>query len=449
MKLNPLFPSTATLGVNTDLYELTMAAAFFDAGCADQKATFELFTRRLPPNRGFLVAAGLEQALQYILGVRFTEKTLAYLRSLPNFQTVKSEFFDYLRDFRFSGDVWAMPEGTVFFANEPILQVRAPIIEAQILETFLINSLNFQTIVASKASRICLAARGKAVVDFGTRRAQSPQAGLLAARACFIGGCQGTSNVLAGFEMGIPVVGTMAHSFVQFFDDEAQAFRKYHATFPHHTILLVDTYDTLKGVEAALRIPGQINGVRLDSGDLDQLSRATRKLLDSAGRRDIRIFASGNLDEERIHALMLADAPIDAFGAGTEMVTSSDAPSSDMVYKLAEIFEGGRAIPKMKTSPGKATIPFRKQVFRKVAAEQFAGDLVAGSDEQSEGQALLIPLIKSGRLAGKLPDIRAIQRRATEQLALLPAHYKLLHTSEEYPVEFSEALLRARAETHH
>jgi nicotinate phosphoribosyltransferase len=444
MTLKPLFPATTTLGINTDLYELTMAAAFFEAGRTEQRVTFELFTRRLPKNRSYLLAAGLEQALHYVLNVAFTDETIAYLRQLPNFRAIGPAFFDYLRRFRFTGDVWAIPEGTVFFENEPILQITAPIIEAQILETFLINALNFQTIVASKASRICLSARGRQVVDFGTRRAHSPQAGLLAARASFIGGCQGTSNVLAGFEMGIPVVGTMAHSFVQLFDSESEAFREYQSRFPDHTILLVDTYDTLKGVEAALQVGGKINGIRLDSGDVAELARSARSLLDRAGRNDIKIFASGNLDEERIHSLVLDDAPIDAFGVGTEMVISGDAPSSDMVYKLVEIFEAGRALPKMKTSQDKMTTPHRKQIFRKLTGDGFAGDLVGRWDEDSADEPLLRQMVKEGKLCVDPPGIQVIQRQASRQLALLPTQYKLLHSAEVYPVEFSDGLRKAR-----
>jgi nicotinate phosphoribosyltransferase len=452
MKLKPLFPTTDTLGINTDLYELTMAAAYFQSGSGQKPATFELFTRRLPNNRSFLVAAGLEQALHFVLNVAFSEPVLAYLQSLPNFQQVDRSFFDYLKSFRFSGDVFAVPEGTIFFAHEPLLQVSGPVIEAQILETLLINMLNFQTMVASKASRLCLAARGRQVVDFGMRRAHSPQAGVEAARAAFIGGCDGTSDVLAGFEMGIPVFGTMAHSFVQFFDQESEAFAHFQAAFPDHTIILVDTYDTLRAVEKVVQLGGKISGVRLDSGNLPDLAIKTREVLDRHGRKDIRIFASGNLDEGRIHALTLGDLPIDGFGVGTDLVVSSDAPSCEMIYKLVEVFEDGRASPRMKTSQAKSTTPFRKQIYRALARSGFAGDIICRWDEtpparpEVEYQPLLAQYVKAGQLCRDLPDVRAIKAYAQQQLALLPAPHKLLHSSQEYPVEFSQELVRTREE---
>jgi len=450
--MNPLFPTRDTLGINTDLYELTMAAAYFQAGCAEKRATFELFTRRLPTNRSFLVAAGLEQALHFVLNVGFSDASLAYLQALPNFQHVDKSFFDYLKEFRFSGDVYAIPEGTIFFAHEPLVQVSGPVIEAQILETLLINILNFQTMVASKASRLCLAARQRQVVDFGMRRAHSPQAGVEAARAAFIGGCDGTSNVLAGFETGIPVFGTMAHSFVQFFDKESKAFAHFQAAFPDHTILLVDTYDTLKAVEKVVELGGKISGVRLDSGNIPELAVKTRQLLDRNGRKDIRIFASGNLDEGKIHALTLGDLPIDGFGVGTDLVVSSDAPSCEMVYKLIEVFEDGRAMPRMKTSQAKSTTPFRKQVYRSVTRVGFSGDVICRWDEtrpvipEGEYQPLLAQYIKAGELCRHLPDVRAIKAYGQQQLALLPTPHKLLHSAQEYPVEFSRELVKAREE---
>ncbi|RPJ60776.1 MAG: nicotinate phosphoribosyltransferase [Acidobacteria bacterium] len=452
MKLNPLFPTTDTLGVNTDLYELTMAAAYFEAGCTEKQATFELFTRRLPTNRSFLVAAGLEQALHFILNVTFSDPTLVYLKSLPIFQRVEQGFFDYLKNFRFSGDVYALPEGTICFSHEPLLQVKGPVIEAQILETLLINTLNFQTMVASKAARLSLAARQRQVFDFGMRRAHSPQAGVEAARAAFIGGCAGTSNVLAGFETGIPVVGTMAHSFVQFFERESEAFAHFQAVFPDHTIFLVDTYDTLEAVEKVVKLGGKISGVRLDSGNLQDLAVKTRELLDRSGRKDIRIFASGNLDEGKIHALTLGDVPIDGFGVGTDLVVSSDAPSCEMVYKLVEVFEAGRARPRMKTSHSKSTTPFRKQVYRRLTRAAFAGDVICRWDEvppagrDTEYQPLLAQYVKAGELCRDLPDIRAIKAYAQKQLDSLPTAHKLLHSSQEYPVKFSRDLIKAREE---
>jgi len=448
--MNPLFPTRETLGVNTDLYELTMAAAYLQAGVAERRATFELFTRRLPANRSFLVAAGLEQALHYVLNVTFSGETVEYLQSLPPFRNVDRRFFDYLANFRFTGDVYGMREGTICFGQEPLLQVSGPIIEAQILETLLINVLNFQTAVASKASRIVLAARGRSVVDFGSRRAHSPQAGVYAARAAYIGGCDGASNVLAGFEMGIPVFGTMAHSFVQFFESEADAFAHYQAVFPESTILLIDTYDPLEGLENAIKQGGKIRGVRLDSGDIQQLAFKVRELLNRHNRADVRVVASGDLDEQKIDALIRAGTPIDSFGVGTHLVVSGDAPSCDMVYKLVEVFEGGTPAPRMKTSQAKMTTPFRKQVYRKRTGTGFQADLICRYDEDPpvapEGDYLpLLELyIKDGKPCRVLPDVHAIRAYAQEQLALLPAQYKLLFSAENYPVEFSQELIKAR-----
>ncbi len=446
MSLKPLFPRNEILGICTDLYELAMAAAFFQAGRAHQRATFEVFTRSLPKSRSFLIAAGLEQALHYVFNIRFSEDTLRYLRQLDFFRQVPEAFFDYLKGFRFTGDVRGLPEGTVFFAHEPILEVSGPIIEAQILETFLINSLNFQSMVASKAARICLAARGKPVVDFGTRRAHSPQAGILAARAAFIGGCSGTSNVWAGFEMGVPIYGTMAHSFIQSFQDEAESFRRFQETFPGDSVLLVDTYDTLEGVRKAIQVGGRIAAVRLDSGNLAELAPQVRRLLDQHGRREVKIVASGGLNEEKLHSLALCEAPIDSFGVGTDLVVSSDAPSCDLVYKLVEVVWNDRVYPTAKTSPGKASLPHRKQIFRRIQEGQFAGDLVGRWDESPDGdfaqaQPQLHPYVKGGRLTRELPDLTQIRERVSGQLSQLPRSYKLLHTVEEYPVSYTSQLL--------
>ena len=451
MKLKPLFPTEETLGMNTDLYELTMAAAYFEAGCLADRATFELFTRRLPPSRSFLIAAGLEQALYLVQNLRFPEESLNYLRQLDIFTSVNSAFFDYLRDFQFSGDIDALPEGTLFFANEPMLQVTAPVIEAQLLETYLINTLNFQSMVASKAARICLAGKGKSIVDFGTRRAHSPQAGVWAARAAFIGGCAGTSNVLAGYELGIPVYGTMAHSFVQFFEQETEAFQRFHDVFGEASTILVDTYDTLAGVEKVLDLRGEIQAVRLDSGDLLTLACKTRELLDQHGRGKVQIIASGNLNEEAIHSFTLADAPIDAYGVGTDLVVSVDAPTCDLVYKLVEVIKEGETQPRIKTSEGKETLPYRKQISRRIGGEGFCGDLLSQWAErppQDEGDVvpLLQQYVKSGQLLSDLPDVFEIKEYAREQLSKLPTPFKLLHTTQEYPVEYSKQLLEIQKE---
>lgn len=449
MNLNPLFPTTDTLAINTDLYELTMAAAYFAAGRSADRATFELFARKLPPNRGFLVAAGLEQALHYICNVRFSEEALAFLQRQQVFRHVPPDFFDYLREFRFTGEVSALPEGTVFFANEPILQVSGPVIEAQLLETYLINVVNFQSMVASKAARLSLAARGARVIDFGSRRAHSPQAGVMAARASFIGGCHGTSNVLAGFEMGIPIYGTMAHSFVQFFGDEREAFRCFQQFFPDDSILLVDTYDTLEGVQRAIEMPGEIQGIRLDSGDLASLALSSRRLLDDGGRGDVKIVASGDLDEEKIRAFCLKEIPVDAYGVGTDLVVSADAPSCDLVYKLVEVNQDGRVEPRIKTSPGKVILPFRKQIYRKIDDGFFSGDILSRWDEPEPApgdgfETLLEPVVQAGELLRELPDLFAIQEAARQQIGKLPASMKLLHSSEEYPVQYSKILVESQ-----
>ena len=445
MKLNPLFPTQETLGINTDLYELTMAAAYFEAGRMADRGTFELFTRRLPQTRSFLIAAGLEQALHFIQNVRFTESTLQYLKQLDLFKSINSAFFDYLRNFHFSGDIHALPEGTIFFSNEPILQVTAPIIEAQLLETYLMSTLNFQSMVASKAARMTLSAKGKSIVDFGSRRAHGPQAGVLAARAAFIGGCAGTSNVLAGYEMGIPVFGTMAHSFVQFFDQETEAFQRFWDVFGEDSTLLVDTYDTLAGVQKVLDLGEKIQAVRLDSGDLLSLAFKTRELLDQQGRPEVQIVASGNLNEEKIHSFILENAPIDAYGVGTDLVVSADAPTCDLVYKLVEVITKGEAQPRIKTSEGKETLPYRKQISRKIGKEGFSGDLLSRSTEGSpQDRDDVVPLLQkyvdNGQILADLPDLFQIQEHAQEQLSLLPAALKLLHSSEEYPVEYSKEL---------
>ena len=445
MKLNPLFPTRETLGINTDLYELTMAAAYFEAGRIADRGTFELFTRRLPQTRSFLMAAGLEQALHFVQNVRFTKSTLQYLKQLDLFKSINSAFFDYLRNFHFSGDIHALPEGTIFFSNEPIVQVTAPIIEAQLLETYLMSSLNFQSMVASKAARICHAGQGKTIVDFGSRRAHGPQAGVLAARAAFIGGCAGTSNVLAGYEMGIPVFGTMAHSFVQFFDQETKAFQHFWDVFGEDSTLLVDTYDTLAGVQKGLDLGEKIQAVRLDSGDLLSLAFKTRELLDQQGRPEVQIVASGNLNEEKIHSFVLQDAPIDAYGVGTDLVVSADAPTCDLVYKLVEVIKEGKAQPRIKTSEGKKTLPYRKQIYRRIGKEGFCGDLVSRSAERvPQDPSGLVPLlrqyVRNGHMMADLPDVFQIKEYAQKQLSLLPPALKLLHSTEEYPVEFSKEL---------
>ncbi len=444
MNLQPLFPSRETLGIHTDLYELTMLAAYFEAAFAEERASFELFTRRLPEERGFLLAAGLEQALHQVLNLHFPEDILAWLRTLDVFRGVSPEFFDYLRDFRFSGDLWALPEGTPFFPHEPVLQVRAPVMEAQLLETYLIASISYQTTVATKASLLCRAARGRPVIDFGSRRAQGPQAGLLAARASFIGGCAGTSNVLAGYQLGLPLYGTMAHSFVQFFDDETRAFEVFQRTFPRHTILLVDTYDTLRGIGNALSLDAAVQGLRLDSGDLGRMARAARALLDQNGRSETRILVSGDLDPERVRALAKGEAPIDGYGVGTNLVTCPEAPTCDLVYKLVERIHQGRILPRMKISGDKASFPLRKELYRLREGGRLGGDLLAAEGEAAPDghSSLLVQYVEAGETRGDLPDIRQIRDYARTQLDGLPARLWKLE-GDPYPVHFSPRLREA------
>src|SRR3954447_15837459 len=363
-------------GLATDLYELTMAAGYWSAGMMEE-ATFELFVRRLPSSRGYLLVAGLEQALDYLEAVSFAAEDRAWLKGQPQFSRIDARFFDdYLGRFRFTGDVWAVPEGTAIFANEPIVRVTAPLPEAQIVETALLASVLFPTSVATKAARLLTAAGGRPVVDFGVRRAHGLSAGLAAARAAYAAGCAATSFVEAARRYGIPASGTMAHSWVQSFADETEAFRTFERMFGRASVYLLDTYDTLEGVTHLIDAHLDPAMVRLDSGDLEALSRGVRQMLDRAGLTDTQIFATSDLDEQRIDALVRAGAPIDGFGVGTSLATVSDAPSLSGVYKLVELHRGGHPVDVVKLSPGKHTYPGAKQVHRTFAGSTFAGDLV-------------------------------------------------------------------------
>ncbi|MBI2656807.1 nicotinate phosphoribosyltransferase [Candidatus Woesearchaeota archaeon] len=371
----------------TDLYELTMCASYFDSKVKDV-ATFDLFIRQLPKNRSYFVAAGLEDVLDYLKNLKFTEEHIEFLKSKNIF---KGDFLNYLKNFKFTGDVFAVPEGTIIFPNEPVLSVTAPIIEAQLVETFLLNAINLQTTIATKASRVVLAARQKPVVDFSLRRTQGADAGMKAARASYIAGCIGTSNVLAGMKYKIPIYGTMAHSFVMAFEKEEESFEAYSKTFPDASTFLVDTYDTLAGIEnasiAAKKLEKQghkLIAIRLDSGDLVSLSKTARKILDKNGLKYVSIFASGNLDEYKIEELLRKNSMIDVFGVGTSMGVSSDAPYCDVVYKLVELSDGGKLLPTMKLSKGKVTYPGKKQVYRIVDRKgSYAGDILALRDENA------------------------------------------------------------------
>jgi nicotinate phosphoribosyltransferase len=427
----------------TDLYELTMAAAYFENHFRGN-ASFELFIRALPPERSFLLAAGLEQALDYLEAVRFQPADIDYLRRQPVFAHVSSAFFDYLKNFRFTGEVWAVDEGTPIFGEEPLLRVTAPIIEAQIVETFLLSTLTFQTMIAAKAARIVAAADGRGIVEFGTRRAHGPEAGVLAARAAYIAGCAGTSNVEAGQRFGLPVFGTLAHSFVMAYSEEEEAFRRFQQLFPEHAVLLVDTYDTLAAIEKIIQAGIHPKSVRLDSGDLLELSKQVRRRLDQAGLRDTRIFASGDLDEFTIADLIANGAQIDAFGVGTALATSKDAPTLSGVYKLVDV-ESEKALSyRAKFSEEKITYPGRKQVFRFSDSDgTYREDVVARETERyPEAAPLLSCVMRQGKRLGPSPALQQIQSHASQELTRLPEACRRLHRPDRYPVRFSPELRR-------
>ena len=441
-------------GLTTDLYELTMAAAYFENRLQNTRAIFELFVRRLPHRRSYLVAAGLEQAVDYLSNLRFTNDQIDYLREHPTFKNVSREFFDYLAAFRFTGDVWAMPEGTIVFGMEPLVRVTAPIIEAQIVETFLLSTINFQTMIASKASRVVVAAAGGSIIEFGTRRAHGSEAGLFAARAAYIGGCIGTSNVEAGHLFGIPTFGTLAHSFVMSFEDEDEAFRAFLKVFPETATVLVDTYDTISAVKRLARDYGHtIPAVRLDSGDLCELSKEVRRVLDAAGMSNTKIFASGDLNEYKIADLISRGAKIDSFGVGTELATSFDAPALSGVYKLAGLEDNGQVRMRIKLSQDKATYPGPKQVWRLTdETGTFRQDNIALENEPNNRTGswhpLLNKIIQKGQAINPLPPNREARfaclndarERAGQQLRQLPADLLQLDTDARYNVGFSEQI---------
>jgi len=433
-------PSLASF---TDLYELTMVQAYLAEGLTDT-AVFTLFVRRLPRNRRFLLACGLATVVEYLEQLRFTDDDIAGLRSLGR---LSDACLNWLKDFRFTGDVHAIAEGTPFFANEPILEVVAPLPQAQLIETLLMNQIHLQTLLASKAVRVVTAASGRSVVDFASRREHGIDAAVKGARAFYIAGVDATSNVLAGAQLGIPVAGTMAHSYVQAHDQEGEAFRSFARSFPGTTIL-VDTYDTLTGVRRVIDIlqesPGArtIAAVRIDSGDIAVLAHEARRLLDAAGFQDVGIFASSNLDERAIATLLKEGAPINGFGVGTSMGVSSDAPYLDMVYKLAEYSGRGRT----KLSHGKPSLPGRKQLFRYEEDGKAVADVIGQAEEHLPARPLLHPVMLNGRRTPELPtDLGAIRRRAADEIARLPRHLLDLDGSDAvYPVRVSVAL-----ESHH
>jgi nicotinate phosphoribosyltransferase len=429
----------------TDLYQLNMMAAYLDNGLTGT-AVFELFCRKLPPRRGFLMAAGLDQTLQFLETVGFAPDEVAAVAGLGQFP---DRFLGYLGSFHFTGDVDAMPEGTVFFSDEPIIRVTAPLPEAQFVETRLVNLLHFQTVVASKAARMVLAAPGKALVDYGLRRAHGAEAGMLAARASYLAGFSGTATVAAGIEFGIPVYGTMAHSFIEAHDDETLAFEHFAQSHPQDLVLLIDTYETERGAERVValapRLMAQgitISGVRIDSGNLGEHAFKVRRILDEGGLRDVKIVASGGLDEDRLLALSGAGAPIDAYGIGTSLTTAADVPALDCAYKLQEY--AGR--PRRKRSEGKATWPGRKQVWRHYDERgRIAGDVVSVVDDRQRGETLLRPVMRGGQRLSAQPDLAVSRDYAREQLAGLPE--PLTHLAAfDYPVEISARLRETAAD---
>jgi nicotinate phosphoribosyltransferase len=434
----------------TDFYELTMCAAYFD-NKNFEPATFDLFVRRLPENRSYLLFTGLEQILLYLQSIKFTKQHLFYLKQ----QGFTQPFLDYLQDFKFTGDVWAVPEGTIAFPNEPLVRITAPIIEAQIIETFLLNTVNLQTTMSTKASRVVYAAKGKTVIEFGLRREHGVDAGMKVARSSYIAGCLGTSNVLAGMIYNIPVFGTMAHSFIMFYPREIDAFRAFAKTFPEKSTLLIDTYDALAGLEKAIIVAKeleakglQLNGVRLDSGDLIENSKKIRKILDNNGLGYVKIFVSGDLDEFRISDLLSKGAAIDSFGVGTKMGTSSDKPYLDVIYKLCETLSPlGISSPIMKLSPDKLTLPGCKQVYRyKDSKGSYVRDVIAlVSEENIMGidafvEPLLVKVMSEGKITYAFPSLNQIRQTASENLSKLPEKYKTITGAETFPVELSPKL---------
>ncbi|MGD2032855.1 MAG: nicotinate phosphoribosyltransferase [Gammaproteobacteria bacterium] len=424
----------------TDLYQLTMLDAYRQTGM-NGTAVFEMFVRRLPASRGFLMAAGLEQALDYLESLRFEESELEWLAGCGHFDP---EFVDWLADLRFEGDVWAMREGEVFFANEPMLRVEAPITQAQLVESRLINILHFQSLIATKAARVVMAAGGRTLVDFGMRRAHGAEAAVWAARASYGAGFDGSATVEAGRQFGLPIFGTMAHSYVQAHDSEEKAFLDFARSRPDGLVLLIDTYDVEAAVAKVVRLADilaeediSIRAVRLDSGDLAAGSRLIRRLLDEAGRHEIGIFLSGNLDEHQVADLVARDVPVTGFGVGTRLDVSADAPALDIAYKLQE-YDGK---PRRKRSAGKATWPGRKQVFRSLAPDgTITADRICAATEEAPGKPLLAKVMKGGRRLEPAPSLQDIRDHAAAGLSSLPEACRRLRDPRPLQAEVSETL---------
>jgi nicotinate phosphoribosyltransferase len=426
----------------TDLYQLNMIQSYLEYGVTET-SVFEFFVRKMPACRNFLIAAGLDTVLEFVANLHFSDDELAWLERTGRFS---KQLLEYLRAFRFTGSIHAMPEGTAFFPDEPILRVTAPLPEAQLIETRVINLLQFQTLIASKAARMVLAAPGKLLVDFGLRRAHGGEAGLMAARASYLAGFAGTATILAEKLYGVPLYGTMAHSFVQAHDDETIAFERFARSRPENLVLLIDTYDTAAAARKVvtlaprLRSAGiSVRGVRLDSGDLAELSRTVRRILDAGGLADVTIFASGGLDEHEINRLLAAGAPIDGFGIGTSLTTSFDVPAFDCAYKLQEY----AGLARRKHSAGKATWPGRKQVWRRVCSDQrLAGDVLSLEGDRQSGKSLIEKVMCRGQRLAPSPTLAESRARVARELERLPSGLRRLSSSEAYPVVIGDALLQ-------
>jgi nicotinate phosphoribosyltransferase len=472
-------PMTLNMTLLTDLYQLTMVGGYYLLGKKDQRASFDYFFRKIPEEGGFCVAAGLEQLIDYIENIHFSPGDIDYLKSLNLFP---SAVLDYFRELRFTGDLYAVPEGTLVFPQEPLVRVTAPLPEAQFIETALLNFLNFQTLVATKAARVCIAANGDPVIEFGVRRAHGPDGGLSAARAAFIGGAVATSNLMAGRAFGIPVRGTLAHSWVESFSTELESFQAYAKIYPKNCLLLVDTYDTLRsGVPNAIKVgeelrgkkEGDLTGIRLDSGDLTFLSREARKMLDEAGFDRARILGSSDLDEWLIESIKKQGAEIDVWGVGTRLVTSYSCPALGGVYKLSAIFEDGLLRPKLKVSddPEKTTNPGVKKVYRFYDEKNFMrGDAIVFEDEslakgqpvrvfhpmlshiskiypaQFEREEILVPIIQGGKRVYQNPTLKEIQEKTLRSLTHLRPEHKRLQNPHLYHVSLGEKLFQKKQE---
>jgi nicotinate phosphoribosyltransferase len=442
----PQAPLGERLALLTDLYQLTMAACYFDQGMHEE-ATFSLFIRKYPKNRGFFVAAGLADALEYLATLHFSEDDLAYLEGTGLF---RAPFLDYLKALRFTGEVFALPEGSIFFKDEPLLEVSAPIIEAQLVETFLINAINLQTLIASKAARSVLAAQGRPLIDFSLRRTQGSDAGLKVARASYLAGFTGTSNVLAGKLYGIPTFGTMAHSYITSFHEEIEAFRVFAKNFPKISTLLIDTYDDLAGARKAARVGHEmesrgerLRSVRLDSGDIAAISWKVRPLLDQEGLDYVTILASGGFDEDKIAEVLAQGGRIDSFAVGTKMGVAADAPYFDIAYKLVKYSDH----PVMKLSTGKVTLVDKKQIWRRFDDQGLMnGDIISLREETlPAGGPLLKPVMQHGTKLLPLPTLQESREYFRRQLVLLPEAYKALASPPLYPVSLSRGLAERQA----